>query len=89
MTTNAIILVVFGGLLFFAVCGALGMHIAGEKGRSLKVGFIFGLVPLLGHIALALMPATDANIVDELYARNLISYEDYQVKTREVSLKQK
>lgn len=84
--TNVIIGCVFAAITILAVCGGLGMHINGEKGRSLTVGFIVGLIPLLGHLLLALLPATDLHVVDEMYARNLMNAEDYS-KTREVLLK--
>lgn len=80
METNAIILLAFGVILFFAICGALGMYISGERGRSLNKGFIIGLLPLLGHLFLALQSNSNEHLVEEMHSRNLMSYGEYQTK---------
>lgn len=81
--TNFIILMVFCGILFLSICGGLGMYIAGEKGRSTKMGFLIGMIPFIGHIALGFMSQSDENVVDEMFKRKLISLNDYE-KTSEV-----
>lgn len=88
METNVILLIVFGALLFLLVCGALGMHIAGEKGRSTTAGFFIGLLPIVGHIALALAPMSDEYLLDEMQARHIVTYEEEQ-KLKEAVLKNK
>lgn len=74
---------VFCGILALLISGGLGMFIAGEKGLSTKMGFLVGLIPFVGHIALAFMPQSDNNVVDEMFNRNLISLNEYE-KTSEV-----
>ena len=79
---------IFVGALVLLLSGALGMYINGEKGKSLWLGALIGaLLPLLGHIALALQKTETKVVVQEMYDRNLIKLADFE-KTMEVVIKE-
>lgn len=76
---NLIILIIFASVLVILIQGAIGMWIAGEKGRSTTKGFLIGAIgSVFGLIFIGASKPSDKELVDEMYERKLMSKEEYE-----------
>ena len=85
---STVIFFTFLAIFTVVVSGAFGMLVMGEKGKSTLKGFIIGaLVPIFGPIMLYLFAEkTDKVIIDDMYERKYIDFNEYQEKTREMKI---
>ncbi|NQZ66292.1 MAG: hypothetical protein HRT99_03710 [Mycoplasmatales bacterium] len=83
---NMIIFFIFVGLTLVLTTASIGMYINGERGKSLKIGFLVGLfLNVFGLIILAMAPTSDQELTNEMFQRKLISKEEHD-KTIEIIL---